>query len=113
MALECSFSEEESNKIAENAVEFDRYVIFKPWAHFRLFGADLFAWIFLMLAKITRNPKFVGWAVHAAQDAVSHANLLPWNHKKIPGIDEVENGSKKEKAILQKTENILRKYKLK
>jgi hypothetical protein len=112
-ALKCSFSEEEASKIAEHAVEFDRHLIFKPWAHFRLSGAGVFAWVFLKLAVITRNLKLLGWAVHAAQDAVSHGNLYPWNHRKVPDIDEVERGSGKEKAVLEETERILKKYKSK
>lgn len=91
---ELGFDENQLEKIAEVSLAMDRGLWTKPWAHFKIAGATVWAYFFLLLALVFGSLWFLGFAVHAIQDSISHGWMMPWNHnRKYQGIDGWENAS--------------------
>lgn len=108
------FSEEEAAEVAEENVKFDKLPLFKPWAHFKIAGADFFNSIFLWLALVRKSKKYLGWTLHSAQDSVSHGWILPFLHNLRKGIDEFsqdEQGRRKKQQAFESTQRIAQKFK--
>ncbi|MCX7831490.1 MAG: hypothetical protein N2440_01150 [Actinobacteria bacterium] len=107
--IEEGFNREEAHLISKHCVLFDKYYIFKPFAHFRKSGAFILSGLFLYLAKIFNSQKLLGWAVHSLQDAISHGSYFPWQHNRISGIDEVSDKALRTE-IFNRTKDLAKKF---
>lgn len=110
-ALEEGFTLSQSEEISSFCWSFDRLWWAKPWGHFFLCGASFASFIFLVLAKIFQSEKFLGYAIHAKQDAIGHKLIMPWNHRKyFPDIDSWQRADALKKECLEEsTRQILKR----
>jgi len=68
-------------KIASACKALDSVGLSKPWAHFASCGAHTAASNFLGTAIAAKSLSWLGYAIHAKQDAIGHGWVMPWNHK--------------------------------
>lgn len=110
-ALEEGYSLTQSEEIAKSCWHFDCLWWAKPWAHFFLFGANLFSWLFFWLALIFKTENLLGYSIHTKQDAIAHGLTMPWNHRKYSSIiDSWESADEDKRAQLEKaTRRLLKK----
>ena len=80
-AITAGFSPEDAKAIGLACIDFDRKRWTKPWAHFRLFGANIISRLILRSARKRRSEVLLGYAIHAAQDAIGHGWILPFMHR--------------------------------
>ncbi len=110
-ALEEGFSEEESELIAQAAVQIDRKLWSKPWAHFAFAGAYPAALILLWLSVRFKSLRFLGFSIHAVQDVITHGWIIPWRHNHYEKIDDWQEASEEmKKRIKESTKIFLKKY---
>lgn len=107
--IEAGLSKNEAHLVSKHCILFDRYFIFKPFAHFKKFGATFFSVLFLNMAKMFKSYKLLGWAAHSLQDAISHGSCFPWQHHNIPDIDEVSDKALRAE-IFNRTKDLARKF---
>lgn len=112
-ALEERFSEDESKKIAHAAVQIDRKLWSKPWAHFASAGAYPAARILLWLSIKFKSLQLLGYSIHAVQDAITHGWIMPWRHNHYEKIDDWQSASQvMKKKIEESTKIFLKKYRV-
>ena len=85
-AVAVGFSPEDASTISLACIDFDRKKWTKPWAHFRLFGANIVSRLILRSARKRRSEVLLGYSIHAAQDAIGHGWILPFTHR--PELDD-------------------------
>ena len=108
-AVAAGFSPEDAKTIGLACIDFDRKKWTKPWAHFRLFGANVISRLILRSARKRHNQIFLGYAIHAAQDAIGHGWILPFRHR--PELDDWNNTAPEiQERIERSTINILQSF---
>jgi hypothetical protein len=108
-AVETGFSPEEAETISGACVGIDAKHHTKPWAHFRVTGADIISFFLMRRALRQDDLLLLGYAIHAAQDAIGHGWILPFLH--MPMLDDWKIAPKKIKlGIETKTLAMLTRY---
>lgn len=100
-AEEEGFSEHVASLLGRETRDFDRLVVFKPWAHFSRCGARFLTRVFFWLSVRKGSVKYLAWSLHAAQDAIGHGQVLPWQHDSVPDIDRWATKSPHERAAIE------------
>jgi hypothetical protein len=108
-ALNAGFSEADAAAIGRACMGIDKKHHTKPWAHFRVTGADPISWFLARRAGQRGDLTLLGYAIHAAQDAIGHGWILPFLH--MPLLDEWKTAPDKiKKNIESKTLALLNSY---
>jgi hypothetical protein len=109
-AVEAGYPPKVAAAVSRACITIDRRKWTKPWLHFRICGAGVIVVILARSARRKADPVLLGYAVHAAQDAIGHGWILPFFHKPI--LDDWEAASPTiRETIEQTTKRILNDFK--